>query len=321
MWTVDNILVVGDAMLDCYYWGEVNRISPEAPVPVVTLKEITHVLGGAANVAANVMGMGFEPILVGLKGKDAEGQILSSLLSDHGITDYLAAERERPTTTKTRIVSGGQHMLRIDMEDTVPMYIRSGNTIRSRIKGVLSETLAIIISDYAKGAVSEQLACDVIQWGKQKDIPVFVDPKGWKWNHYGDAWCITPNRKEFVEFYHKNYGGNLVSIEEIEAVASTVAYEFNLAYLCVTLGEHGILVANMDEVHVLEAETVNAVDVSGAGDTVIAALATGVAGIEDPCDVDMKDMKWVVRYANKAAAIAVSKLGTVPVSLYEVDYD
>jgi D-beta-D-heptose 7-phosphate kinase/D-beta-D-heptose 1-phosphate adenosyltransferase len=321
MWTVDNILIVGDAMLDCYLWGDVNRISPEAPVPIVALKETTYVLGGAANVGANVMGMAMEPILVGLKGKDADGVILSNLLKEHGITDYLSSEKDRPTTTKVRVVSGGQHLLRIDREATNPMYIRSGNTMRSRIKGVLPTTLAIIISDYAKGAVSGQLAADVIQWGKQKDIPVFVDPKGWKWNHYGDAWCITPNRKEFVEFYWKNYGGQLTSIDEIKAVASNVAYELSLAYLCVTLGADGILVANMDEVHVLPAEEVNAVDVSGAGDTVIASLATGVAGIEDPCDVDMKDMKWVVRYANKAAAIVVSKLGTVPVSLYEVEYD
>jgi D-beta-D-heptose 7-phosphate kinase/D-beta-D-heptose 1-phosphate adenosyltransferase len=319
MWTVDNILVIGDAMLDCYLWGDVKRISPEAPVPVVNLEEETYVLGGAANVAANVMGMGFEPILVGLKGKDFEGQLLSNLLSDHGITDYLVAERERPTTTKTRVVSG-QHMLRIDKEDTSPMYKTTGEKIRSKIKNVLPTTLAIVISDYAKGAISNQLAADIIGMGKKHDIPVFVDPKGWKWNHYGDAWCITPNRKEFVEFYTKNYGGALKSIEAIKSVAPTIVYEFNLAYLCVTLGEDGILLADMNDVKVFPADTVNAIDVSGAGDTVISALATGVAGIEDPCDVKWKDMEWVVYYANKYAAVAVSKLGTVPVGLDEVEY-
>jgi D-beta-D-heptose 7-phosphate kinase/D-beta-D-heptose 1-phosphate adenosyltransferase len=315
-------MVVGDVMLDCYYWGSVNRISPEAPVPVVNLDEVTYVLGGAGNVAANVVGFRHDAILLGVKGKDKEGEILTSLLRDHGITDYLAVEKDRPTTTKTRVVAGNQHLLRIDSEVTQPLYIRSGNTLRSRMKTVLSTCNAIVISDYAKGAVSEQMAADVVGLGKKHKIPVFVDPKGTSWVRYGDAFCITPNRKEFVEFYHVNYGGKLDSIEEIVAVAPNIVYEFNLTYMCVTLGADGILLANEDEVHVLPVDDrVEVADVSGAGDTVIAAFASSAAGIEDPCTIDMRDMKHIVGYANAAAGIAVSRLGTIPVSLYEVDYD
>ena len=314
---MSNILVIGDVMLDCYYWGETTRISPEAPVPVVNLEEVTYSLGGAANVAANISSLGQDCILMGVIGKDHEGNVLSSLLRDIGITDYLVVERDRPTITKTRVVAANQHMLRIDNEDTSPLYIKSAQTLRSRMTQVVKDCAAIVISDYAKGAVSEQMAVDVISLGIKHHIPVFVDPKGNDWAKYANAFCVTPNMREFIEFFNVNYNSEISTWEEIVAVAPEVVDEYHLNYMCVTLGAGGILVADK-EVTIYPAETLEVVDVSGAGDTVIAAFAVDAAGIEDPLAVEMK---YAAIFANRAAAIAVSQIGTVAVPYYEVEYD
>jgi D-beta-D-heptose 7-phosphate kinase/D-beta-D-heptose 1-phosphate adenosyltransferase len=305
-------------MLDCYFWGDVSRISPEAPVPVVSLGEVTYVLGGAANVAANVSSLGMECVLMGVKGKDGEATKLSGLLRDIGVTDYLVGELDRPTTIKIRVVAGGQHMLRIDNEDTSPLYINSGNTLRSRMNQVIKDCGAVIISDYAKGAVSEQMAVDVIALANKNKVPVFVDPKGIDWVKYADAFCVTPNKKEFIEFFNNDFDSEISTVEEIIAVAPEVAEVLNLTYLCVTLGDGGILVSDRESATVIPAVKVTAVDVSGAGDTVIAAFAVDAAGIVNPLEVDMI---WAARFANKVAAVAVSKLGTVAVAYHEVEYD
>jgi D-beta-D-heptose 7-phosphate kinase/D-beta-D-heptose 1-phosphate adenosyltransferase len=274
-------------MLDCYYWGDANRISPEAPVPVVDLTEVTYVLGGAANVAANVVSLGQDCILMGVIGKDEEAVVLTRLLRDLGVTDYLVVEKDRPTTTKSRVVAGGQHLLRLDNEDTSPLYD------------------------------ARDMAAYAIRLGIKYHIPVFVDPKGTEWAKYRNAFCVTPNMKEFIEFFNYDFNSEISTIEEIIAVAPEVVEVFDLNYLCVTLGDGGILVADK-EVNIYPAEKAEVIDVSGAGDTVIASFAVDAAGIEDPLAVDMK---WAAKFANRTAAVAVSKLGTVAVAFYEVEYD
>jgi D-beta-D-heptose 7-phosphate kinase/D-beta-D-heptose 1-phosphate adenosyltransferase len=310
-------LVIGDVMLDCYYWGDANRISPEAPVPVVDLTEVTYVLGGAANVAANVVSLGQDCILMGVIGKDEEAVVLTRLLRDLGVTDYLVVEKDRPTTTKSRVVAGGQHLLRLDNEDTSPLYDASDNKMRSRMATVMKDVSVIVISDYAKGSVSEDMAAYAIRLGIKYHIPVFVDPKGTEWAKYRNAFCVTPNKKEFIEFFNYDFNSEISTIEEIIAVAPEVVEVFDLNYLCVTLGDGGILVADK-EVNIYPAEKAEVIDVSGAGDTVIASFAVDAAGIEDPLAVDMK---WAAKFANRTAAVAVSKLGTVAVAFYEVEYD
>jgi rfaE bifunctional protein kinase chain/domain len=158
---------------------------------------------------------------------------------------------------------------------------------------------------------------DIIELGIKHHIPVFVDPKGTDWDRYANAFCVTPNKKEFIEFFNTNYNSEISTIEEIVAVAPDIVEDLQINYLCVTLGDGGILVADK-EVNIYPAEKVEVADVSGAGDTVIAAFAVSTAGVEDSLAVDMK---WAARFANKAAAIAVSKLGTVAVPFYEVEYD
>lgn len=320
---MSNILVIGDVMLDRYYWGRATRISPEAPVPVFEIDNITHVLGGAANVAANVASLGGRwetAILLGLVGKDAEADIVRGLLRDRGITDYLSAEKDRPTTTKTRVVAGGQHMLRIDRESTNPLYIATGNKVRSQLKHLIKGCSAIIVSDYAKGVVSTAIAVDVMMEAQLHKVPVFVDPKGVDWGKYVGAFCVTPNLKEFITFYNASYLSFISSIEEVMKVAPSVAREYDWEYVVVTLGGDGILTASHDgEVSIVPARKVEVADVSGAGDTVIAALAVDAAGIEKDYFEEDFDISIAAEFANEAAAIAVSSLGTVAVSMYGDD--
>jgi rfaE bifunctional protein kinase chain/domain len=316
---VDNILVIGDVMLDCYYWGRTTRISPEAPVPLFELDEVTYVLGGAANVAANVSSLGGNwqtAILMGLVGKDREGEILKSLVRDIGITDYLVSEKDRPTTTKTRVVAAGQHMLRIDCENTKALYSTSSNTTHSRMKQVMSGVGAVIISDYAKGMISNAIAVDTIHKAFAEDVPVFVDPKGIEWSKYVDAFCVTPNLREFIYFYNATFYNSIGTISEVAKVAPSVAAQYGWNYLVVTLGAEGILVAEANTgAKVVSAKKVEVADVSGAGDTVIASFATKAASLEDPKEINMIR---AAEQANAAAAVAVSKLGTVAVSIFEV---
>lgn len=323
MWTVSNILVIGDVMLDRYYWGRTSRISPEAPVPVFELDEVTYVLGGAANVAANVASLSERwdtAILMGLVGKDLEADVLRGLLREIGVTDYLVAEKDRPTTTKTRVVAGGQHMLRIDCESTAPLFATSGNTTRSRMKQIMNDVGAVIISDYAKGMISTAMAVDVIHYADQHNVPVFVDPKGTEWGKYVDAFCVTPNLKEFLEFYTTHYGSRIKTISEVAKVAPVVAHEYGWDYLVITLGGDGILVAPSNgTAKIVDAVKVEVADVSGAGDTVIAALAVDAAGIEPDYFEEDFNMLIAAEFANEAAGVAVSKLGTVAVSLRDVE--
>jgi D-beta-D-heptose 7-phosphate kinase/D-beta-D-heptose 1-phosphate adenosyltransferase len=228
MWTVSKILIVGDVMLDCYYWGTTSRISPEAPVPVFELDSVSYVLGGAANVAANVSSLGgrwSEPILMGVVGKDKEADKLKELVRDVGITDYIVAEKDRPTTTKTRVVAGNQHMLRIDCEVKNTITVSSSNKTRSRIKQLMPEMGAVVISDYAKGMVSSAISVEIIMAARKHNVPVFVDPKGTEWGKYVDAFCVTPNKKEFIEFYNTHYHSYISNITDIMGVAPAVARE------------------------------------------------------------------------------------------------
>jgi len=323
MWTVSNILVVGDVMLDCYYWGRTTRISPEAPVPVFELDEVTYVLGGAANVAANVASLSERwdtAILMGLVGKDREADILRGLLRELGVTDYLVAEKDRPTTTKTRVVAGGQHMLRIDCESTAPLYINSGNSTRSRMKQLMKDVGAVIISDYAKGMISNAIAVDTIHYARSNNVPVFVDPKGLDWSKYVDAFCVTPNLKEFIAFYNHYYNSFISTISEVAKVAPEVAGQYGWNYLVVTLGGDGILVAEANKKStIVDAVKVEVADVSGAGDTVIAALAVDAAGIEPDYFEEDFNMLIAAEFANEAAGVAVSKLGTVAVNMHDVE--
>ncbi len=303
-----RVLVVGDLVLDRYLWGEVDRISPEAPVPVVRVTRNTERLGGSANVAANLIGLGLEAALAGHIGADAEGERLTALLRESGIRPILTRTGDRPTTTKTRVIGGHQQMLRLDQEENAP---HAESASQALLDAVLDELAtwqpgALILSDYAKGALTAEVCQGLIAAARQRGIPVLVDPKGHDYRKYRGATVLTPNQKEAAEAC----GCAVRDIEAIMAGAEALRRELELDFLPVTRGEHGIALLEDKGISHLPATAKQVFDVSGAGDTVIATLAAGLlAGLA---------AAECCRLANLAAGVVVAKVGTVPVTLDEL---
>ncbi|MBX6423750.1 bifunctional heptose 7-phosphate kinase/heptose 1-phosphate adenyltransferase [Thermosulfurimonas sp. F29] len=299
-----TILVVGDVMLDQYFWGEVRRISPEAPVPVFELKEISHALGGAANVAANLCGLGVRVELCGLLGKDREGEVFRRLAGEIGLgISALVEDPERPTTVKTRVIAQAQHLLRIDTEKTVAPGPEVRDLLKERLETLFSKVQAVILSDYAKGMFSSPgFSSWVVEEARRRRLPVFVDPKGLRWEKYTGATCITPNRKEFNEILR------VLGLPEGDLVRGTqeLVRRYELSFMVVTLGSEGMFLHHPGEGNWhFPARAKEVYDVSGAGDTAIAAL-TAFYTVGLP-------LKEVVAYANLCAGIVVGKMGTKPV--------
>jgi len=305
------ILTIGDVMLDRYFWGVVTRISPEAPVPIVQVVQTSYSLGGAANVAANVVGMGEQAVVIGAAGKDTPAEILTKLMRDYGITDYLVAEKDRPTTMKTRVIAGSQQLLRIDNEIVRPLYQRGIAEVKNNIDKVIPECRAIIVSDYGKGVIEYNVMKHLLDNSKIT-VPVFVDPKGINWEIYRGAFCVTPNLKEFLEYYSATYRNVISSEIDLRKAAKEIVKDLYLKYLVITRGADGMLVVPAEgKIYHAEVKHVEEViDVSGAGDTVIAALAYKIS--------KGAKMNVAADYANLAAGIVVSKLGTSPIMKGEV---
>lgn len=304
-----RILVVGDVMLDCYYWGEVSRISPEAPVPVVKVAQKTRALGGAGNVAVNLAGLGCRVALTGAIGRDRAGEHFKSLLSAAGVADETVIDDTRPTITKTRVMAQRQQLVRLDEEDVC----RPAPETQLRILGAVQKTLprcaALILSDYGKGMfLSHELTQELIGLGKAAGIPVFVDPKGTDWERYNGATCITPNTTELEGVVGKKLEDEPLFVREAHALKERL----RLDWLLVTRGPKGMgLFGNDPEPLLLPAKAREVFDVSGAGDTVIATLAATVA----------TGMRFTEAAAvsNLAAGIVVGKLGTQPILWGELE--
>lgn len=302
------ILVIGDVMLDRYFWGVATRLSPEAPIPVVQVVQVSTALGGAGNVAANLIGLKHEVVLIGACGKDPAAEILSQEIRERGITDYMIEERDRPTTTKTRVIAGSQHVTRIDEEIVKELYKKGKSVIRNHIKKVMPRCKAIIVSDYAKGVVDNMLVRDILEINSK--VPIFVDPKGTNWEKYRGAFCVTPNFTEFMRHWHAYPRDKVVDSEtQMRNAVREVAKGLDLQYgMVVTRGAAGILVVPVEgQMHQLDVGKIEeVVDVSGAGDTVIATLASQVTKGDS-----MKDAAIV---ANEFAGIVVGRLGTSPIT-------
>jgi len=299
-----SVLVVGDVMLDQYFWGDVNRISPEAPVPVFQLREISHALGGAANVAANLKGLGCATELCGFIGEDREGEIFLELARRNGLgISGLTRDPSRPTTVKTRVIARSQHLLRIDTEKTEAPNAEIKETLKTRLEGLLDQVQAIILSDYAKGVfLFEGFCVWLIEEARRRKKPVFVDPKGLNWHKYYGATCITPNHKEFAEIARQEG----LSPEDLSGSCERLVEKYGLSFMVVTLGAEGMYLYHPEEgAWHFPARAREVYDVSGAGDTAIAALtAFYTAGLP---------LKEAVSYANLCAGIVVGKMGTKPI--------
>lgn len=300
-----KVLVVGDVMLDRYWWGGVSRISPEAPVPVVKLEKRTLSAGGAANVAANIIGLGAKPMLVGIIGDDEGGRELCDVLKKANISsEHLVKLPERPTTVKTRIVAHHQHVVRIDDENVTPLCADEINNLKEHVLSLLSSADVLLFSDYAKGTLSQELLKDLIETAREKNIPVIVDPKGRDYSRYERATLLTPNRKEAL------YASGLDVTEphDIEEIGKELLANLRVDSLLVTLGEDGMVLFRSDEspLH-LPAMAREVYDVTGAGDTVIATLSAAIGAGTSLADS--------AKLANIAAGIVVEQVGTTAIDL------
>lgn len=300
--TQQHALVIGDVMLDRYLMGEVNRISPEAPVPVVLIKSEQQRAGGAANVAANLALLGIQTRMVGLIGNDNEGQRLLAAMSEYGIdTQAMITTPVRPTIAKTRILGGHQQMMRLDQEIASELTVTEASQVMQTIQTALQQQPALIIlSDYAKGLLTEAVCQQVIAYGRTNNIPVLVDPKGRNYDKYRGATALTPNKKETAEACDTQVN-DAGLIDKASSLKAALALDF----LAVTRGEEGItLIA--DQTSHLSATAKQVFDVSGAGDTVIATLAAGLMHGLNALDS--------LSLANIAAGVVVGKVGTVPIT-------
>ena len=304
-----RVLVIGDVMLDRYYFADVTRISPEGPVPVARVKETKNTLGGAANVAHNLARLGCRVSVAGISGEDENRQILDKKFNSLGISHAGLLKIQRPTTTKVRVIGGHQQMLRLDFEDSD----RISRTVEQRLIAYLIRQLdagldAVILSDYAKGVCSPALCQAVIQECKLRAMPLIVDPKGASWQKYKGAFLVTPNVKELSEASRaavRNEDKNIVSL------GSTLRQRFGFGSLMVTRSEKGLsLMTEGEPVHI-PTYAREVFDVSGAGDTVAAVMGAALAaGLQ---------MVAAAHLANLAAGVVVGKLGTYAISAAELD--
>lgn len=302
------VLVIGDLMLDRYLIGDVQRISPEAPVPVVLLKQQNDRAGGAANVAANLAGLGVETHIAGCVGQDTEASILVGLINRMGIsTDAVIHSETRPTTAKTRIMSSHQQIVRVDQESVEPFNEAESTELRVRIDEALKNKPAIVIlSDYAKGVLNESLCKAIIKECNFAGIPVLADPKGLDYSKYQGATALTPNKKETAEAC----GVSMSDTNALLAGAQALKKKLGLQFLAVTRGEEGISLLEGSGEHHISATAKQVFDVSGAGDTVIATLAAGLIHGLIPQEA--------LALANAAAGVVVGKVGTVPINRDEL---
>lgn len=306
-----RLLVVGDVMLDEYIMTSVGRISPEAPVPVAQVREERHVPGGAANVACNLASLGCSVCLAGVCGTDGAGDVLADVLKAAGMATCLHRTDDRPTTQKSRVVSQGQQLLRLDREKTTLFPPAIVDALWQDVLDQLPHVAVVILSDYDKGLLrsggGDVLAARVMHACAVRGIPVLVDPKGTDWSCYAGAACITPNVKELV------CAAGLEDAQETTLVdgAHALMRRFHLPRLLLTRSEKGVALFERDAAPVdIPARVREVADVSGAGDTVIAVLAACVAS----------GMEWLdaARVANMAAGLVVAKSGTSAVTRQEL---
>jgi D-beta-D-heptose 7-phosphate kinase / D-beta-D-heptose 1-phosphate adenosyltransferase len=297
-----QVLVVGDVMLDRYWHGPTSRISPEAPVPVVKVEQTEDRPGGAANVALNVAALGAGASLTGLVGNDEAAQVLAQTMAAAKVHSDFQHSNHHPTITKLRVISRHQQLIRMDFEDTFSR--EDAQTLSEKACQLLAPVGALVLSDYAKGALSDPQP--LIQAAKAAGIPVLVDPKGSDFSRYKGATVLTPNLNEFEAIV-----GRCDNEQELVVKGEQLMREHELQALLVTRGEHGMTLLRPQEPELhLPARAREVFDVTGAGDTVISVLAAALAAGEE--------MPNAVALANLAAGIVVGKLGTAAISAPEL---
>ena len=301
-----KILVIGDIMLDRFIFGNVYRISPEAPVPVVRSVKEKYSLGGCGNVLRNLMNLGAQASIIGFVGKDQAGEKIKQHLKKKGIpTKHIIQSESNRTTEKMRIVAEGQQLVRVDW-DSSTLTDQNLNQIRKQVLQKTEDVDGVIVSDYNKGVCTEMVVNEIISKSKKLKIPIFIDPKGKKWSKYHGASVITPNLREAKEAL----GRDLKNDADVEEAGIDICNNLSLNACLITRGPNGMSYISKDfKLHV-RSEAKEIYDVSGAGDTVIASFASGIVAGFDP--------EAVTRFANKAAGIVVGHVGTTAIKVSEL---
>ena len=302
-----RILVIGDVMLDAYVMGKVNRISPEAPVPIVSLENEDARIGGAGNVALNLLALGAKPIICGVIGEDSSGDKLLNLFEKNGIsTDGLVKSMARKTTVKTRVISNKQQLLRIDSESTFPLLESEGIKLNDTIQNIINQGVdGIIFEDYNKGVLTDSVIQNTIKIAKEKDIPTAVDPKKENFLSYKGVSLFKPNLKELKEGLNLNFDFNSnkdLFEKGIEVLEEKLQNEISF----VTLSENGVFIKNQTEKYYVPAHMRSISDVSGAGDTVIAVATL--------CLISGASTKQIAEISNLAGGLVCEKSGVVSIS-------
>lgn len=300
-----RVLVVGDLMLDRYLWGKVERISPEAPVPVVDVYHEENRLGGAANVALNLHSLGAVPVLCGITGEDSDGAEFRQLVETEGFpSSLIQATNQRRTTAKIRVLGNHQQVIRVDREDRQEISSSMTETLLKKTLKQMPDFDAVIIQDYDKGVISERLAHSVIDAANRQGIPVMVDPKFKNFFSFRGCYLFKPNLKELNEGMGERLGKN--DLAAITATVSNLRQRMPHAHTLVTLSENGMLwVDEKGKGHHIGAKVRNITDVSGAGDTVISVAALAIAAGFSPLESG--------HLANIAGGLVCEEVGVVPI--------
>lgn len=305
-----RVLVLGDAMLDRFLYGDVDRISPEAPVPVVRLRRSHAMPGGAGNVARNVSALGGQAVLVGLLGEDdAAAELRALLAGDPGIEDATVASAARRSIRKMRVIAGNQQVARLDEEEARPADAAEAAALAEAVRRRIAGCKALVLSDYAKGALTPTVIADAVAAAHGAGVPVFADPKSEDFGLYRGADCLTPNARELARATRMPTGTEA----EVVAAARAAMRAAGVPALLCTRAERGMVLVRADGAHAgVAAEAREVFDVSGAGDTVIATLALAHAA--------GRPLEEAMRIANAAAGIVVGKLGTATVGAEELEH-
>ncbi|HEY4785902.1 MAG TPA: bifunctional ADP-heptose synthase [Bacteroidales bacterium] len=301
-----RVMVIGDVMIDSYLWGKVERISPEAPVPVVTSTKEENRMGGAANVALNIQSLGATPILCSVVGKDENAKTFYNLLKEKGMTSKgMLEDPERMTTVKTRVISQHQHLLRVDRETDKPLSHEMERKFIAHIISVLAENNigAVIFEDYDKGSITPHLIKSIVEEANKRSIPTLVDPKKRNFNAYHDVTLFKPNFKELVEGLKVDASKN--EPESLHEAADILHQKRGISLVMITLSEAGVYISNHNEYKVIPAHIRDIADVSGAGDTVISVASLCLASGLDPFTT--------AAISNTAGGLVCEKVGVVPI--------
>lgn len=310
-----HVAVVGDLMLDTYTWGRASRLSPEAPVPVVQSLQTTSCLGGAGNVMRNIVSLGGTALAFGITGQDSSAEELRSQLASCGIRqEGVLMDPGRPTICKQRIIAGSQQLLRLDYEDPTPISDALRRELYEKVKNCLqeNEVHALVLEDYAKGLFSQEFAQKLVDLAVEKGIPAILDPNPKNPMRLKNLTLMKPNRAEAYDFAAMPNPPGAARMEELQKVAEKIRKEWQVKYLLISLAEQGMaLFMPEGEMHHIPTRAKEVFDVSGAGDTVIAAstLALCTAPGEPASAAEL---------ANFAAGIVVGKLGTAAVTSAEL---